>query len=404
VTPVSDSAAGRHGSWLASPAATIGPAVAVLLLAAAMLPLVVLAHQSVLANVSQLAVGVPIGAVGFLVARRQPRNPIGWLLLVVVAGILVSLDAGPYAWLVYRMGYRWPGGPAAAVLQGAYFPVLFVALPPVFLFFPDGVLPSLRWRWVLRCYLAVSGCLVGLLYGTLITVLVTQGIKIDASGGLTAIDDPTGWSAWLYGHAGAIILPAVLVFWLVFAGRLVLSWRRSRGDRRQQLKWLMSGAVAAMAGLVISNLVPVLDPAAAAVGVGVVLPTCLGMAILKYRLYDIDRIISRTLAYAIITGLLVGMYAGLVLLATGVLRVHTPVAVAAGTLAAAALFNPLRRRVQVAVDRRFNRARYDADQTVTAFAARLKDATDLDAVRGDLTATVDRALEPAHVSVWINRG
>jgi hypothetical protein len=404
VTPVSDSAAGRRGSWLASPTATIGPAAVLLLLAAAMLPLVVLAHQSVLANVSQIAFGVPIGAVGFLVARRQPRNPIGWLLLVVVAGILVSLDAGPYAWLVYRMGYRLPGGPAAAVLQGAYFPVLFVALPPVFLFFPDGVLPSPRWRWVLRCYLAVSGCLVGLLYGTLIAVLITQGIKIDASGGLTAIDHPTGWSAWLYGHAGAIILPAVLVFWLVFAGRLVLSWRRSRGDRRQQLKWLMSGAMAAMAGLVISNLVPVLDPAAAAVGVGVVLPTCLGMAILKYRLYDIDRIISRTLAYAIITGLLVGVYAGLVLLATGVLRVHTPVAVAAATLAAAALFNPVRRRVQVAVDRRFNRARYDADHTVAAFAARLKDAVDVDSVRADLDTVVDRTLEPAHVSVWIRRG
>ncbi len=404
MTPVSDSAAGRRGSWLASSAATIGSAVVLLLLAAALVPLVVLAHQSVLANVSQLAVGVPIGAVGFLVARPQPGNPIGWLLLVVVAGILVSLDAGPYAWLVYRLGYRLPFGPVAAVLQGAYFPVLFVALPPVFLFFPDGVLPSPRWRWVLRCYLAVSGCLVGLLYGTLIAVLVTQGIKIDASGGLTAIDHPTGWSAWLYGHAGAIILPPVLVFWLVFAGRLVLSWRRSRGDRRQQLKWLMNGAVAAMAGLVISNLVPVLDPAAAAVGVGVVLPTCLGMAILKYRLYDIDRIISRTLAYAIITGLLIGVYAGLVLLATGVLRVHTPVAVAAATLGAAALFNPLRRRVQVAVDRRFNRACYDADQTVSAFVARLKDATELAAVRGDLTATIDRALEPAHVSVWINRG
>jgi hypothetical protein len=115
------------------------------------------------------------------------------------------------------------------------------------------------------------------------------------------------------------------------------------------------------------------------------------------------RIISRTLAYAIVTGLLVGIYAGLVLLATGVLSLSSPVAVAASTLAAAALFSPLRRRVQQAVDRRFNRARYDADQTVAAFAAQLKDAVDLDAVRDDLASVVHQALEPAHISLWISQ-
>jgi hypothetical protein len=125
------------------------------------------------------------------------------------------------------------------------------------------------------------------------------------------------------------------------------------------------------------------------------------IAILRYRLYDIGRIISRTLAYAIVTGILVGVYAGLVLLAQQVLRFSSPVAVAASTLAAAALFNPVRRRVQHAVDRRFNRARYDADQTIAAFAAHVKDATDLDSVRADLAAAVTRALEPEHVSVWI---
>jgi steroid 5-alpha reductase family enzyme len=134
------------------------------------------------------------------------------------------------------------------------------------------------------------------------------------------------------------------------------------------------------------------------------IPAAVGIAILKYRLYDIDRIISRTLAYAIVTGLLVGVYAGLVLLATQVLRLHTPVAVAAATLAAAALFNPLRRRVQHGVDRRFNRIRYDADQTVAAFAAGLRDAVDLEAVRADLLAVVNRAVEPAHLSVWIDTG
>jgi hypothetical protein len=125
--------------------------------------------------------------------------------------------------------------------------------------------------------------------------------------------------------------------------------------------------------------------------------------VLKYRLYEIDRIISRTLAYAIVTGLLVGVYAGLVLLATQVLDVKSPVAVAVSTLAAAALFSPVRRRVQKAVDRRFNRARYDADQTVAAFAACLKDAVDLDAVRDDLAGVVHQALEPAHLSLWISQ-
>ena len=129
----------------------------------------------------------------------------------------------------------------------------------------------------------------------------------------------------------------------------------------------------------------------------------IGVAILKYRLYAIDRIISRTLAYAIVTGLLVGVYAGLVLLATRVLSFHSTVAVAASTLAAAALFSPLRRRVQQVVDRRFNRARYDADQTVAAFAAHLKDAVDLDSVRDDLAAAVQQALEPARLSVWISQ-
>jgi hypothetical protein len=191
-----------------------------------------------------------------------------------------------------------------------------------------------------------------------------------------------------------------------------MSWRRSSGERRQQLKWLMAGALAlAVTELVLQPLSEfgtnlsaatqgVLNTASA-VAIAV-LPACLGVAILRYRLYDIDRIISRTLSYAIVTGLLVGVYAGLVLLATQVLSVKSPVAVAAATLATAALFNPVRRRVQRAVDRRFNRARYDADRTIEAFAARLQDSVDLAAVQADLAGVVHRALEPAHVTLWTN--
>ena len=188
----------------------------------------------------------------------------------------------------------------------------------------------------------------------------------------------------------------------------MVSYARSSGERRQQLKWLLTGAIAGVGrpGHRRGAAGPGRDGLAgwsAAAGVAglLALPVSMGVAIFKYRLFDIDRIISRTLGYAIVTGLLVGVYAGLVLLATRVLTVHTPVAVAAATLAAAALFTPLRRRVQRIVDRRFNRARYDADRTIAAFASRLQDAVDLGTVRDDLAATVQAVLEPAHVSVWV---
>jgi hypothetical protein len=301
--------------------------VLVVLLAIAVIPLDVLARQNVLVNVAQLVLCVPMAAVGLIVARRQPGNPIGWLLLVIPVGVLLSLAAGPYAWLVYRMGYRLPLGPAAVLLENAAWVVLTIALPLVLVLFPDGELPSRAWRWVLWSYLTVATGLFLFAYAAIATIIVTQGVHLDVGGGLAGFDHPSGSTAWV--SKVIVLFPVLLVFWLVFAARLVLSWRGASGDRRQQLKWLLVGSIVAVAGFVISNTVPVLDPGAIAVGVGVVLPVCLGVAILKYRLYDIDRIISRTLAYAIVTGLLIGLYAGLVLLATRVLSFHTPVAVAA---------------------------------------------------------------------------
>jgi hypothetical protein len=194
--------------------------------------------------------------------------------------------------------------------------------------------------------------------------------------------------------------------WLAPLAGQVASWRRSSGERREQLKWLMTGSAGVLVGigisLTISGWSPILNVVALAGWFA--FPVCIGVAVLKYRLFDIDRIISRTLAYAIITGLLIGVYAGVVLLATRVLPFSGPVAVAVATLAAAALFNPLRRRVQKLVDRRFHRARYDADQIIAAFAARLQDAVDLDAVRADLASSVRQALEPAHISMWVKTG
>lgn len=387
-----------------------GAGMLVLVLAVAVFPLSAMAHQSVASNARQVVVFLPIAAVGLVIARRLPRNPIGWLLLACAAGILLNACAGRYVWLVYRLGHRLPLGPLALVLDLSWLAV-YLTLPLVMLLFPDGTLSSRRWRTVLWAYLAVTLCLVLSVYVVLMITLASGNVRIDADGGLGALDSPSGNTAWI-STVTTVVFPVLAAFWLAFVGRLVLSWRRSGGERRQQLKWLLSGVAAVLASGLIGIFIDNLDPHAPAAvqaianslndaGV-VVFAVCVGVAILKYRLYDIDRIISRTLAYAIVTGLLVGAYAGLVLLATRVLSFHTPAAVAVSTLAAAALFNPLRRRVQLVVDRRFNRARYDADQTVAAFATRLKDAVDLDSVGNDLTAVVDQALEPAHVSVWIS--
>ena len=181
---------------------------------------------------------------------------------------------------------------------------------------------------------------------------------------------------------------------------MIVRFRRSGQEQRLQLKWFMyAAAVSALAVLVASQLSS--NPLAEWEISLLLIPAAVGIAILKYRLYEIDRLVSRTLAYAVVTGLLIGVYAGLVIVATQVFRFKTPVAVAVATLAAAALFSPLRRRVQRVVDRRFNRVRYDADQTVAAFAARLRDAVDLDTVRADLLAVVTNAVEPAQIAVWI---
>jgi hypothetical protein len=362
-------------------------------------------------NLAAFIAVVPIALVGFVVARRQPANPLGWMFLALVAVLLLGGVGADYAWLSYRLGHHLPLAAVGVVLAPAWCP-LIVTLPLMILLFPDGRLPSSRWRPVLWGYLAVGGSWPVIIYAVTIGAVAAGNIHLVPGGDLQAVDEPAGSSAWL-GSFEAILLPVLVAFWVAFVVGQVLSWRRASGERRQQLKWLMSGAAVCMAAVAVVAVVGTLDTSAsptletainvASVGIAA-LPVSIGVAILRYRLYDIDRIISRTLAYAIVTGLLVGVYAGLVLLATEVFKFHSTVAVAAATLAAAALFNPVRRQVQRAVDRRFHRARYDADRMVAGFAARLKDTVDLDSVRDDLAGVVHQALEPAHVSVWLNEG
>jgi hypothetical protein len=337
--------------------------------------------------------------VGVLVALHQPRNAVGWLLILFSSIFLFGVCAEYYAAFCYHFGHRGLPLAPAAVLIMPVAGASFVLLPPVILLFPDGRLPSPGWRWVLRGYAVLSGALLAGSFAPAVAAVASHDIHLDASGNLTTTPDLPDWLAhlpvWLY--VVAIGGPC-----LSFVAHQAISWRKAAGERRQQIKWLAAGGVATFGlGLAGSSLASGLVSwilGSAIIG----LPVGIGVGILKYRLYDIDRIISRTLAYGLVTGLLIGVYAGLVLLATNVLGVHSSVAVAASTLTAAALFNPLRRRVQRAVDRRFNRARYDADRTVAAFAARLKDAVDLDAVRADLAGVVAQTLEPAHLSVWIS--
>ena len=401
--------AGRRSRMAAPAVAAWSLGVLIVLFCAALVPLAVAAREAE-SDIAVVFFMMSLALVGIVVARRQPGNPLGWMFLALAALSALGNCAGAYAVLSYRLGHHLPLG-VAAVFLALYWCPLIVAFPLVILLFPDGRLPSPRWRPVLWGYLAVGACWPVSVYAVAVGAVAAGDLRILPGGDLQAVDDPAGSSAWL-GSVEAVILPVLAVFWLVFVARQVLSWRRAVGERRQQLKWLMSGAAVCMAATTVIAVGGTLDssasPAVQAVAVGATigiaaLPVSVGVAILKYRLYDIDRVISRTLAYAIVTGLLVGVYAGLVLLTTQVFRVHSTVAVAASTLAAAALFNPVRRRVQKAVDRRFNRARYDADQTVAAFAARLKDAVDLDSVRGDLAGVVHQALEPAHVSVWISQ-
>jgi hypothetical protein len=373
-----------------------------LLLAVAAAPLAIAAHQNPATTATELlAVTLPFAAVGLLVARRLPRNPIGWLMLAIALCFLLTIEAGSYDLARYRFGRGLPLGPVSLLLDLLWEPALVLG-PVAVLLFPDGRLPSARWRRVLRACLGVGLILLAILVLKSADVIAHHQIRVDGSGQLTVFDQTSG-----YGGVAVILVAyaLLLTLWLGALGRQFLAWRRSSGDRREQFKWLASGAVACFAGLLASTQLSSARGWWHAVGdVAIIgaaaLPVAIGVAILKYRLYDIDRIISRTLAYTIVTGLLVGVYAGLVLLATRVLSFHGSVAVAASTLVAAALFNPLRRRVQQVVDRRFNRARYDADQTVAAFAAGLKDAVDLDSVQHDLVSVVHQALEPAHVSVW----
>jgi hypothetical protein len=339
---------------------------------------------------------VAFATVGALLAWKKPGNPIGWLLSAsgladALGGFSQLLIHFPQTrTLGHWLGWTWLLGLGLCVF--------------VVLLFPAGSLPSRRWRTV--AWAAGAG-LAGWVLGNAFAPTITRdGPPVPNPVGVT------GAPGKIFTVMVGASLALIAVTGLAAVLSLVFRYRKARAGERAQLRWLVyAGALIVVTFLAEMVAERIIGPGTTATnlqnavssGGGALVPVAIGIAVLRYRLYDIDRIISRTVAYAIVTSLLIGVYAGSVLLATQVLRFRTPVAVAAAALAAAALFTPVRRWVQSRVDQRFNRARYDADQIAAAFAARLKDTVDLGSVRDDLTGIVSRALEPTHVSVWISR-
>jgi hypothetical protein len=395
----------RLGPGLSAPLAA---SVALLLFACCLLLLVLTRdYRQALYGGGGTVTALVSAAVGLVVARRQPRNPIGWLLLGWALLVPVVGVALLYSVLDYRIRHgALPAGQVAVVAQAAAF-LVAAASGLAVLLFPDGALASRWWRGVALAFLACCALFAVHQFVDQAAAAGARPVRVDWTGAPLASRAPAGAAASL-ARAGLAAGWLVLAGWLAFVGRQAVTFRHAAGLRRQQLKWLLAGAVSCVIATTVtifwggrSSGAAQAVQAAADLGAAA-LPVGIGIGILRYRLYEIDRVISRTLAYAIVTGLLIGLYACLTLLAAVVLPPSSPVVVAGATLVVAALFSPLRQRVQRVVDRRFNRARYDTDRMVAAFAARLKDAMDLDAVQADLASVIQQALEPAHTSVWIH--
>ena len=369
-------------------------------IAPALALVLVIAHQIAYgsADAAQWTFGIGFvvyAAVGGLIADRDPRNPVGWLFCVVGVVFAAGDFVSDYA------DHGNPGATPLAVLNNATGPSSLVILMLALMLFPTGRFLSAGWRragvFVIAANVAL-GLVLALEPGRLTADLgVENPLGVDAAAGLLhALAD-----------AGGLVI-AVTV--LIAIAAVVARFRAARGIERQQLKWLALLAVLAVAVLalllVLDQFVN-LDTGTGQVAAGVVLGLlsmapvlAAAVAILRYRLYDVDVVINRALVYGALTALLGATYLGLVLL-IGLAVGQSGFAVAASTLAVAALFRPARARVQAAVDRRFYRRRYDAAQALAGFGARLRDQVELDALSRELRGVVDECLQPAHVSLWL---
>ncbi|HTE69373.1 MAG TPA: hypothetical protein VK942_11535 [Actinomycetes bacterium] len=339
---------------------------------------------------------VSAATVGAVVASRRPRHPVGWLLLGLGLSVIALGTSDAYA--AYGLLAR-PGSLPAARWAAVYVDVSWAAVSTllgfILLLTPTGSLPSPGWRWWSRFVMAAAA-----------VSLTLSTDPMDPP--YEAVANP------LMVRSGPLVAVArladiiTLVGVLVAAGSLVVRFRRSRGTERLQLRWV--ALAAALAGVAVAFILVSWAAGGEAAqplwgwvtGIYVaILPLATGAAILRYRLYDLDRIISRTLAYAALTVLLGLGYAGVVLLLSRLLPDSSSLTVAGATLAVAAVFQPARRRVQAAVDRRFNRRRYDAARTIQAFSARLRQQIDLDTLTDELVAVTEQTMQPTRVSLWL---
>ncbi|MDP9343082.1 MAG: hypothetical protein M3Q23_13540 [Actinomycetota bacterium] len=360
-----------------------------------------------------LLAGIAYGAVGALVASRQPGNPLGWLLCLMGLGFAIEAVCTGYAarGLALAPGSlpaaRWAAWLAGWVLVGAATPISLL-----FLLFPNGRLLSRRWWPVVA--IAVAAGIVAIIA----TVLNPKPMYVPFAGRDLHIANPTGVHGFRR-HAGSLLGFAGLGgLGAAFAAVVSLArrYRRSRGEERQQIKWLRYAAIAAAVLFVLGNALQFLwggplgkvisrgFPAIVALGI----PAAFGVAILKYRLYDIERLVNRTLVYLVLTALLAGVYLGAVLglgaAARSVTRQSDSAVVVAGsTLLVAALFRGFRRRVQSFIDRRFYRRKYDAIRTLQSFTAQLRDEVDLEALAADLVAVVQDTMQPSQASLWLRK-
>jgi hypothetical protein len=349
-----------------------------------------------------LSLPVPFTIVGALIAARRPGNRIGLLLLISTLSFSSAQFAFLYANFGVEDGRPLPGQLLVAWLGGWIIWPTPTALMLLLLLFPDGRFLSSRWRLV--GWAAVSWCVVTMV----ITAVYPDLIAVPGVANPVGV---SGTAAEVLRRLGSSVAPVLVAFALLFAaaGASLLRFRRARGIERQQLKWF---AYAVVVAVVVALLPYPLFPTWLLTIQGIVnwltvwaLAAAIAVAILRYRLYDIDQIISRTLVYGLLTALLGGVYAGIVLVlghAFGGIGTQPPSWVIAGaTLTVAALFQPARRRIQAAVDRRFNRRRYDAARTMEAFSARLRDEVDLDTLSDELLALVDQTMQPTTASLWL---
>ena len=389
----------RAAPWLAWSLATLSVVLLVGGIALAQMTLSTVAERPYYGSVTLSVLALAFSVVGAIIASRQPRNAIGWIFCSI--GLVVSLSSltGNYAeyWLARGSAPGNLAETAAWFSSWSWSLLVYVPTSFLLLLFPDGRLPSPRWRPVAWC--AALG-LIGFLAG----YVLTPGPLED----FPQIVNPYGVDSPILeavAVAGAILASASMV---ASAVSLIVRMRRAGRTERQQIKWLAYGGALVVGAVLVGGVIAVWigEVGIAVISLGLLgVPISTGVAIARYSLYDIDLIINRTLVYGSLTVLLASAYVGVVVGLQALFRAlsgqESTLAIVASTLAIAALFGPLRRRVQAFVDRRFYRRKYDATHTLAAFNARLRDETDLNALRNDMVGVATRTMQPAHVSLWL---